>query len=140
MPPHFNSATLNPSKGLAYDFEHCYFLSMACVFKGISLQEENYWVYILHCENNSYYTGYTNNLTKRYKSHVEGTGGCKYTRSFKPLSIAQSWKLKCTKGYAMRVERYIKKLPRTSKEQLILLPSLLEFDIALGKVSYTTHT
>jgi hypothetical protein len=25
-----------------------------------------YWVYILHCENDTYYTGYTINIEKRY--------------------------------------------------------------------------
>lgn len=52
------------------------------------MTESPYWVYMLLCENNTYYTGYTNNLEKRYQSHVGGNGGCKYTRSFKPLKIA----------------------------------------------------
>ena len=34
-----------------------------------------YWVYMLLCENNTYYTGYTNDLEQRYQSHVDGTGG-----------------------------------------------------------------
>ena len=87
-----------------------------------------YWVYMLLCENNTYYTGYTNNLEKHYVSHVEGTGGCKYTRSFKPIKIAQSWEIKEGKGRAMKVERYIKKLPRTMKEKLIDCPELLRFE------------
>lgn len=58
------------------------------------MSDASYWVYMLLCENNSYYTGYTNNLGKRYQSHVDGTGGCKYTRSFKPLKIAQFWEIK----------------------------------------------
>ena len=85
-----------------------------------------YWVYILHCENNTYYTGYTNNLNKRYESHVNGTGKCKYTRSFKPTGIAQSWKINGTKALAMQIERYIKTLSRIEKEKLIDCPSLLD--------------
>lgn len=86
-----------------------------------------YWVYILLCENNTYYTGYTNNLEKRYQSHVDGTGKCKYTRSFKPVKIAQSWKIPEDKVTAMKVERYIKKLSRCEKEKLINEPQLLQF-------------
>ena len=86
---------------------------------------ENYWVYILLCENNSYYTGYTNNLEKRFVSHVTGTSKCKYTRSFKPLKIAQSWKIEGGKSAAMKIEHYIKKLSRVEKELLISKPQLL---------------
>lgn len=85
-----------------------------------------YWVYILLCENNTYYTGYTNNLEKRYKSHVNGTGGCKYTRSFKPVRVAQAWEIPEGKAKAMKVERYIKKLSRCEKEQIITEPLLLD--------------
>lgn len=84
--------------------------------------EETYWVYILHCDNDTYYTGYTNDLTKRYRSHLEGTGKCKYTRSFKPLRIAQSWKITGPKSLAMQLERAIKKCSRAQKETLIAQP------------------
>jgi putative endonuclease len=77
------------------------------------------------CDNNSYYTGYTNNLEKRYLSHVQGTGKCKYTRSFKPIKIAQSWEISDGKLKAIRVERFIKKLSRQEKDKLVLDSSLL---------------
>jgi putative endonuclease len=81
-----------------------------------------YWVYILLCENNTYYTGITNNLEKRYKSHIDGASKCKYTRSFKPLKIAQAWEIPEGKAIAMKVERYIKKLTRCEKEKIIAEP------------------
>jgi putative endonuclease len=84
-----------------------------------------YWVYILHCVNDTYYTGYTNDLAKRYQSHVDGTGQCKYTRSFKPTRIAQYWVINGDKALAMRVERLIKTLSRSQKVQLIAKPALL---------------
>lgn len=87
--------------------------------------QTQYWVYILLCDNNSYYTGYTNNLEKRYQAHVKGTGKCKYTRSFKPIRIAQWWEIKGDKSVAMKLERYIKKLSRKEKEEIIAQPSLL---------------
>ncbi len=85
-----------------------------------------YWVYMLLCENNTYYTGYTNNLEQRYLSHIQGTGKCKYTRSFKPIKIAQSWAIEGDKTKAMQVERYIKKLSRKEKDELVNNPKLLE--------------
>lgn len=89
------------------------------------MKNSTYWVYILHCENDTYYTGYTSNIEKRYQSHIKGTGKCKYTRSFKPLRIAQHWKIHGDKSYAMKVEAYIKKLSRLEKEKIIADPSLL---------------
>jgi putative endonuclease len=76
-----------------------------------------YWVYILHCDNDSFYTGYTNDLLRRYQQHLEGK--CKYTRSFKPLCIAKAWQLSGTKSSAMKMENAIKKLSRECKEALL---------------------
>jgi len=84
----------------------------------------NYWVYILNCSNGAYYTGYTTDLERRYNEHVTGTGKCKYTRSFKPVSIAQSWRVS-DKSVAMKIEKYIKQLSRRQKELLVLNPEQL---------------
>ena len=37
-----------------------------------------YYVYMIRCLDESIYTGYTNNLKKRYKEHIRGKS-CKYT-------------------------------------------------------------
>jgi putative endonuclease len=94
---------------------------------------ETYWVYILLCENGSYYTGYTNDLEKRYKAHLDGTGKCKYTRSFKPIRIAQYWEITGSQSQAMAVERLIKKLSRIEKENIIHFPMTL-FDKIKGSL------
>lgn len=86
------------------------------------------YIYILLCENHSFYTGYTNDLAKRYQSHVKGTGGCKYTISFKPVCIAQFWKIEGDKAFAMQIERAIKKLSRSEKEAIIANPESLSDD------------
>lgn len=86
---------------------------------------QDYWVYILLCENQSFYTGYTNNLLKRYHSHVNGTGKCKYTRSFKPVSIVQCWLVHKDKVLAMQLEREIKKRSRKDKLTIINHPESL---------------
>ncbi|MBN9230555.1 MAG: hypothetical protein BGO90_10270 [Legionella sp. 40-6] len=86
-----------------------------------------YWVYILLCENLSYYTGYTDDLEKRFQTHLSGKGS-KYTRSFRPVAIAQSWKVTGDKAAAMRLERYIKSLTRAQKEVLIQNPEQLSYN------------
>jgi putative endonuclease len=82
-----------------------------------------YWVYILYCENDSFYTGYTNNLIKRYREHVSGSAKCKYTRSFKPRYVAQCWPIFSGKSVAMRLERQIKNLTHAQKKCLVKQPA-----------------
>jgi len=93
----------------------------------------NYWVYILACENGHFYTGYTTDLSRRFAEHQAGSNKCKYTRSFKPLNIAQSWQIHGTQSEAMKIEHRIKKMSRKEKEHLIssptdLLPLFLEIN------------
>ncbi|MCX7122753.1 MAG: ProQ/FINO family protein [Gammaproteobacteria bacterium] len=83
---------------------------------------ENYWVYILECSNGAFYTGWTNDLEKRYRDHCEG-GGAKYTRSFKPVRIAQKWQFG-SQSLAMQAEAQIKKLALKDKKKIIDSPSL----------------
>ncbi|MCP4138088.1 MAG: GIY-YIG nuclease family protein [bacterium] len=85
-----------------------------------------FWIYMLACENGSYYTGYTVDLEKRYSEHMAGTAKSKYTRSFKPLGIAACWKLHDTKGTALKIEHLIKKRNRAEKEELIKEPASLK--------------
>lgn len=91
-------------------------------------KEQTYWVYILLCNNGNYYTGYTNNLDKRFQSHIDGTGRCKYTRSFKPIKIAQCWMIKDSKQLAMQLEKRIKCMSRCDKDTIISNPSSLSKD------------
>jgi len=44
-------------------------------------------VYMLECNNNTYYTGHTNDLMKRWSQHLSGSAS-NYTKRFKPLRIA----------------------------------------------------
>jgi putative endonuclease len=100
----------------------------------VIMDKNLYWVYILHCQNDSYYTGYTTDVERRYQDHLSGK--CKYTRSFKPLAIAQAWKVTGSKSAAMKIENYIKKLNRVGKLQLILKPeSLFEYFQELAVIS-----
>lgn len=83
-----------------------------------------YWLYILLCANNTYYTGYTVDLLRRYREHQQGSAKCKYTRSFKPLCLVQCWPL-TNKSQALKLECKIKTLSRLAKERLIADPKTL---------------
>ena len=47
----------------------------------------SYYAYILKCSDNSYYTGTTNNLEKRFDQHQSGTKKDTYTYKRRPLSL-----------------------------------------------------
>lgn len=76
-----------------------------------------YYVYILRCNDNSLYTGFTVDLEKRLKKHRSGIGA-KYTRGRGPLHLVYCTSFS-TKTEALREEMAIKKLSRKAKIQLI---------------------
>ncbi len=84
---------------------------------------ETHWIYIIECSNGCYYSGFTVDLEQRYQAHMAGK--CKYTRSFKPVKLAQSWCLELTRSLALRIEALIKMQTRQFKCQLIQHPVLL---------------
>ena len=75
------------------------------------------FVYMLECSDGSLYTGWTNNLAERLKTHSSGRGG-KYTRSRLPVKLRYFEALP-SKETAMSREWHIKKLSRSEKLQLI---------------------
>jgi putative endonuclease len=89
------------------------------------MKNPQYFIYILFCSNNRLYTGYTTDLIRRFKQHVNGTAKCKFTRSFKPIEIAQSWQIQGTIRSALQIERFIKSLTRQQKLNLLAAPHLL---------------
>ena len=75
------------------------------------------WVYILECADGSYYTGWTNDVEKRFAAHCAGRGA-KYTRSHPPERVAYA-KAFIDKSAALKQEAAIKKLTRAQKAALI---------------------
>ncbi|MBC8183685.1 GIY-YIG nuclease family protein [candidate division KSB1 bacterium] len=92
-------------------------------------KKNQYWIYILECENGCYYTGYSKDLERRYKQHIAGTSGSKYTRSFKPKRIIQCWKFHDSIGTALKIEQFIKRQSRKFKDKIIEQPIELEMII-----------
>lgn len=75
------------------------------------------YIYIVQCQDGSYYTGWTNQLEKRIKAHNNGKGA-KYTKARKPVKLIY-YETYSNKREAMKREYEIKKLTRKQKEKLI---------------------
>jgi putative endonuclease len=87
-----------------------------------------YFVYILHCNDNSYYTGVTNDLERRIYEHDNGTNpGC-YTCKRRPLKLVFHERFPDI-TQAIAFEKQVKGWGRAKKEAIIkgdwnLLPEL----------------
>lgn len=78
--------------------------------------KQNY-IYIVLCNDNSLYTGWTNDLENRIIAHNIGTGA-KYTKMRLPVKLVYSEILN-TKSDALKREIEIKKLSRKKKLKLV---------------------
>lgn len=76
----------------------------------------SYYVYILKCRNGPFYTGYTNNITRRLDEHSRGKAS-KFTRCRLPVTLSYLEKLD-DRSMAMKREIMIKRLPRLKKIEL----------------------
>lgn len=75
------------------------------------------YVYIIKCGDGTLYTGWTNDIEKRFKAHQEGRGA-KYTRGRRPLELVHIEVFE-DRAEAQRREREIKRLSRAQKIALI---------------------
>jgi putative endonuclease len=76
-----------------------------------------YYTYILRCNDNSLYTGYTNRLSYRIRMHQEGKGA-KYTKGRAPVQLVYVETFE-TKREALRREYELKRLTKKQKEALV---------------------
>jgi len=77
----------------------------------------SFWVYILHCADDSYYTGHTDNLEQRIHEHQHGLCGG-YTASRLPVKLVFSQAC-FTREEALSAERQIKGWSRKKKQAMI---------------------
>lgn len=75
------------------------------------------YVYILQCCDNTLYTGWTNNLSKRIETHSKGKGA-KYTRARLPVKLVYFEEYE-DKISAQRREYAIKHMTRQEKLKLV---------------------
>lgn len=82
------------------------------------VQQQNNYVYIVRCHDNTFYTGWTTDLDKRIKTHNAGKGA-KYTKIRRPVELVYYETFE-SKSDALKREYQIKQLKRNEKEKLIL--------------------
>jgi putative endonuclease len=76
-----------------------------------------YHVYIILCEDGSFYTGYTKNVDSRLRLHFNGRGA-RYTRMHKPKKLVYTERFS-SRAEAMRRERSVKTMSRRQKLELV---------------------
>ena len=80
-------------------------------------QRMSFWVYILRCVDNSYYTGHTDNLEDRIAKHKAGEIE-RYTSTRLPVTLVFSEEFS-TREEALACEQQIKGWSRKKKEALM---------------------
>ena len=79
---------------------------------------KTYYVYILKCSDNTYYTGITSNLSQRLEDHQKGKYRDGYTFYRRPLELAFYCEFTDV-NKAIETEKQIKKWSKAKKEALI---------------------
>jgi len=78
----------------------------------------NWQVYIILCSDDSFYTGITTNMERRFREHAEGRGA-RYFRGRRPLRVVYLETGHCHSSAARR-EVLIKSMSRADKALLVL--------------------
>ena len=79
---------------------------------------KNYFVYILKCSDDSFYTGITNNIEKRLAEHNSDYSVTSYTFKRRPVQLVFCKQFQDVKQ-AIELEKQIKGWTRRKKEALI---------------------
>ena len=77
----------------------------------------DHYVYVLQCADDTLYTGYTTDVTRRVAEHDAGEGA-KYTRGRTPVELVHVEQFD-SKSAAMSREYEIKQLSASRKETLV---------------------
>jgi putative endonuclease len=77
-----------------------------------------WFVYILKCSDNSFYTGITTDVNRRLLEHNTSSKAAKYTRIRRPVQIIYTKEFG-TRSDASIEECRIKRLTRQQKEKLV---------------------
>ncbi|MBV1871699.1 MAG: GIY-YIG nuclease family protein [Gammaproteobacteria bacterium] len=82
------------------------------------IKNQNWFVYIIEASDNSYYTGITTDIERRFTEHLNGKRGAKYFNGRSPVKIIFS-EANHDRSSASKREASIKSLSRAQKKQLI---------------------
>ncbi len=77
------------------------------------IDKDGYFVYLLWCEDDSLYCGYTTNIKRRYMMHLNGKGA-KYTKAHKVVGLYYYEEFSDASS-ALKREYAIKQMSRAQK-------------------------
>lgn len=78
-----------------------------------------YFLYILECSDQTFYTGITTDLDRRIKEHNNSKLGAKYTKVRRPVKLVYSQQF-IDRSESSKEEARIKKLSRQQKIDLFI--------------------
>lgn len=78
----------------------------------------SFFVYIVECADNTFYTGYTKDVLQRVTDHNNSKNGAKYTRARRPVRLVYKEKF-TTLSEALVREYQVKRLSRKNKAKLV---------------------
>lgn len=81
------------------------------------MTEKDWYVYVLHCADDTLYTGISPDPEARLRAHEEGRGA-RYTRGRAPLELVYQ-ELCGSRACALRREAEVKRMSRDEKWSLI---------------------
>jgi putative endonuclease len=95
----------------------------------------SYWVYIVACADDTYYTGVATDVPRRLAQHNgEKPKGARYTSARRPVTLV--YQVPCaTRSDAQKEEARIKALPRAEKLALIISARLINPQLAEAAAS-----
>ena len=79
---------------------------------------KEWYLYILRCADDSFYTGIALDINARLEKHNSGKGA-KYTKTRRPCELIYFEKCPPGRNLAQKRERAVKKLSRAKKEELV---------------------
>jgi len=78
-------------------------------------------IYLVRCADGSLYTGIATDVQRRFGEHESGRKGSKYLRGRSPLTLYFQHPVG-DRSQASRAEYFVRKLPRSVKEDVTALP------------------
>ncbi len=82
------------------------------------MKNNQWFVYILRCADNSLYTGITTDVKRRVEEHNELNLGARYTRMRRPVTLVYQEEVE-SRSAASKREYLIKKMKKQQKEALL---------------------
>lgn len=79
---------------------------------------EDWYVYIVRCNDDTFYTGVARDLARRIQQHNHGNAGARYTRARRPVELVYQ-ETAADRSTAQQREYRIRKLSAAEKRRLI---------------------